>query len=246
MLLAVGLALRALLAGPAPETADDLVRRAIEARGGLEKLRAVESVRMSGTMRMGPGMELPVVLEMKRPRRTRMEFKLPGASGVQAFDGQQAWGIPPGAGQGPQPLPPEMSKDLESQADIDGPLVDYAAKGHRVELVGRETVDDRDAWRLAVTLRGGEVQQILLDAESYLPVRVESKRRLRDGEVTLESAIGDYRPVAGVLWPHSIVSGAKGRPERQSLSFEKIEVNPPLDDARFSMPARGPAEPRED
>ena len=130
-----------------------------------------------------------------------------------------------------------MAKELDNQADIDGPLVDYKAKGHQVELVGKEKVEGSDAWKLKVTLKNGDVQHIYLDADSYLEIRNESKRTIRGSETELENTIGDYKEVGGLLWPHSIQSGAKGRPEKQSFAFESIEVNPTIDDARFKMPA---------
>jgi outer membrane lipoprotein-sorting protein len=239
----VGLVAGATLVAPAPaQTVDELIAKANEARGGLEKMKAVQSVRMKGKMTMGPGLEAPITIERKRPRNARMEFTIQGMTGVQAYDGQQAWGISPMGSKQPEPMPAEMAKDLDNQADIDGPLVDYKAKGHQVELVGKEKLEGSDAWKLKVTLKSGDVQYIYLDADSHLEIRNEAKRTIRGSEVELENTIGDYKEVGGLLWPHSIQSGAKGRPEKQSFAFESIEVNPAIDDARFKMPAPKPAE----
>jgi len=237
----VGLVAGATLVAPAlAQTADEVIAKANEARGGREKMKAVQSVRMKGKMTMGPGLEAPITIEMKRPRNARMEFTIQGMTGVQAYDGQQAWGISPMGSRQPEPMPAEMAKDLDNQADIDGPLVDYKAKGHQVELVGKEKVEGSDAWKLKVTLKSGDVQYIFLDADSHLEIRNESKRTIRGSEVELENTIGDYKEVGGLLWPHSIQSGAKGRPEKQSFAFESIEVNPAIEDARFKMPAPAP------
>jgi hypothetical protein len=210
-------------------------------------MKAVQTVRMKGKMTMGPGFEAPITIEMKRPRQTRMEFTIQGMTGVQAYDGQLAWGISPMGSRKAEPLPPEMAKDLDNQADIDGALVDYQAKGHQLELVGKEKVEGKDAWKLKLTLKSGDVQYVYLDADSYLEIRNESKRTIRGSEMELETTIGNYKEVGGVLWPHRVQSGAKGRPEKQTFAFETIEVNPTLDDARFKMPAARPAEaPRQD
>jgi hypothetical protein len=244
----VGLVAGATLVAPAlAQTVDEVIAKANDARGGLEKMKAVQSVRITGKMTMGPGLEAPITIEMKRPRNARMEFTIQGMTGVQAYDGQQAWGISPMGSQKPEPLPPEMAKDLDNQADIDGPLVDYKAKGHQVELVGKEKVEGTDAWKLKVTLKTGDVQYIFLDADSNLEIRNESRRVVRGSEMEIESTIGDYKEAGGVLWPHSIQSGAKGRPEKQVLSFDTIEINPAIDDSRFKMPAPKPAEaPKQD
>jgi len=237
----VGLVAGATLVAPAfSQTVDEVIAKANEARGGLEKMKAVQSVRMKGKMTMGPGLEAPITIEMKRPKNARMEFTIQGMTGVQAYDGQQAWGISPMGSKQPEPMPAEMAKDLDNQADIDGPLVDYKAKGHQLELVGKEKVEGSDAWKIKVTLKSGDVQYIYLDADSHLGIRNEAKRTIRGSEVELENTIGDYKEVGGLLWPHSIQSGAKGRPEKQSFAFESIEVSPAIEDARFKMPAPAP------
>jgi hypothetical protein len=238
-----GLLLAATLAAPtAAQTADELVAKSLEARGGLEKLRAVRTVRMTGRMSMGPS-EVPTVVEIKRPASLRREITVEGSLAVQAYDGTTAWGIAPmGAGQA-EALPAEAAKEMRDQADLDGPLVDSAAKGVRVELVGGVKVEGRNVYELKVTRRSGGVEHAFLDARSYLPVRVEARRTVRGTEVELESTIGDYRESGGILWPYSITNAVKGRPEKQTITVEKIEVNPPIDDARFKMPAARPAEP---
>ena len=246
----LGLVASAVLTAPASaQTVDELVAELAAARGGLDKLHAVRSVRMLGHF-VGPqGAEAPVTIERKRPHSTRMELTIQGTTSVQAFDGEQAWGtLPMGDPRlapnlplrmgPPEPLPPEMAKDLENQADIEGPLVDYKAKGHQVELVGKERLDEADVWRLRVTLRSGDVIQVLLDSASHLEVGYETKRTIRGNTIEIESRLGDYKETGGVLWPRTISAGPKGRPERQTLRFDKIEVNPELDDARFKLPAR--------
>jgi hypothetical protein len=142
------------------------------------------------------------------------------------------------AGARPERLPEEMAGELVNEADIEGPLVDYKAKGHEVALVGREKLDGKDVWRLRVTLKSGDAQDVLLDAQSYLELGTERRRVVRGTEIELESRFRDYREVGGLMWPHTIEVGPKGRPEKQLVTFEKIEVDPQIDDARFRMPRR--------
>jgi len=237
-----GLLLAVLAAPAATQTVDEVIAKSLEARGGLEKLKAIQSIRMTARMSMGP-MDVPMVIEMKRPRSFRADITVQGTVAVQAYDGATAWGISPmGPGQ-PEPLPAEAAKQMTEQADMDGPLVDYAAKGHVVVLVGKEKVEGRDAYKLEITKKGGDVEYHFLDAASYLPVRVAARRTIRGTEIEGESTLGDYREAGGVLWPYSVQNGAKGRPEKQSLVVQKIEINPAIDDARFKMPSTTPAKP---
>jgi outer membrane lipoprotein-sorting protein len=234
----IGLLALALPVLPAAaQTVDEVIAKNIEARGGLEKLKSVKSIRLSGKMMMGPGMEAPMTLEIKRPKSLRMEFTFQGMTGVQAYDGQAGWAIMPFQGKkDPEPMSPEDSKDAEEEADLDGPLVDYKAKGHTVELVGKENVEGSDAFKVKVTLKTGTVRYLYIDAESFLEIKAEAKRTVRGSEMEFESTIGDYKEIGGLLIAHSIQSGAKGRPEKQNIVIEKVELNPSLDDARFKMP----------
>ena len=238
-----GLVLAAVLAAPAAaQTVDEVIAKSFEARGGLDRLKAIQSIRMTGKMTMGP-MEMPMVIEWKRPASIRFDVTVQGALAVQAYDGTTGWAISPMGTGLAERVPLEAAKQMADQADLDGPLVDYMAKGHQVELLGKEKVEGKDAFRLKVTRKGGGVEYYFIDAESWLPIRVEGKQTVRGTEIEGEGTIGDYKEVAGFLWPHTLQNGAKGRPEKQTITIEKIEVNPAIDDARFKMPVAKPAEP---
>jgi hypothetical protein len=235
-----GLALAALavLAAPAgAQTAEQVIGRYLEARGGLERIRAVRSLRFTGKMKLGD-VEAPLVVELKRPLRMRTEFEVQGRRVVRAFDGQKGWTLLPVPGlDRPRLMPEDESRDAREQADVDlSPLVDSAAKGYTIELRGRERVDGRESYRLLVRAADGSERALLLDAKSALTVRSEEKRMMEGTLQEFVTVIGDYRPVAGLVFPHVIEVGPRGAAERQRLTFERIEVNPPLDDARFAMP----------
>ena len=167
-LAGIGLWLVAALS--AAETAEELVAKNIQARGGLEKIKSVQSMRMTGTMRLGDE-RLPTTLELKRPNKSRWEFTLEGQTAVQAYDGKTAWMIMPFEGQTePQIMTDQEARDIEMQADVDGPLVDAAAKGNTIELVGKETIEGGvEAWHLRITRKNGDARDLYLDAKTYLP-----------------------------------------------------------------------------
>jgi outer membrane lipoprotein-sorting protein len=236
-----GLWLAAALA--AAETADEIVAKNIQARGGLEKIKSIQSMRMTGTMRLGDE-RLPTTLELKRPNRSRWEFTLEGQTAIQAFDGKTAWMIMPFEGQTePQIMTDQEAKDIEMQADVDGPLVDAAAKGNTIELLGKEKIDGGvEAWRLRITRKTGDSRDLYIDAKTYLQVLAVSRRTNDGRSVEIRSKIGDYRKVDGVMLPHSFEATASGVPQTQALEFQKIELNVPIDDSRFAMPKTGKTE----
>lgn len=227
----------ALATPAAAQTVDEIVAKHIEALGGIEKLRAVKTVRMTGKMTVGPGIEAPIVMELKRPNAMRLDITVQGMVGSQAYDGTKGWNLMPFAGSKvPQEMAADEVKLAQEQADIDGPLVDYKAKGSTIELQGKEKVEGSDAYKLKVTLKNGDVRTIYIDAEHYLQIKDEAKRMIRGTEVDSETIMGDYKDVGGLMLPHSIDSGQKGNPQRQKLTIEKIEINVPIDDTRFKMP----------
>jgi len=136
----------------------------------------------------------------------------------------------------PEPLPAEEAAATAEQADIEGPLVDWRAKGHTVELVGSEALPGGRAHRLKVTLKTGAVRHVWVDAATGLVVRTVSTRALRGHEVTLETTFGDYRETGGVAFARSIETGVQGRPRRLRIVVETVEVNPALEEDRFRRP----------
>jgi outer membrane lipoprotein-sorting protein len=237
-----GAAAMLFAAAAAGETAEELIQKNIVARGGVEKLRAIRTLRMTGTMTLGEEGTAPTVLEFKRPANVRWEFTVDGQTAIQAFDGKTAWVVMPFTGQTePQEMSPEDRRGLELQADIDGPLVDAEKKGYRITLVGRESVDGRDAWKLKVTSRTGDERFVYLDAKTYLQFLTVTERPIEGQTVQIQNRIGDYREVGGVRLPHSFEAAAEGLSQSQILRFDKIEVNVEIDDARFALPSRGAA-----
>lgn len=220
------------------ETLDEVLAKHYEAMGGLEKLKAVQSVRLTGKMIMGQGMEAPFVIEKSRPNNFRMEFTFQGMTGIQAYDGKSGWMVMPFSGKkDPESMPAEAVKEMEEQADFDGPLVDWKTKGHAVELIGKEDVEGTPAFKLKSTMKNGNVLTYFIDAETFLTLKEEGKRTVRGTEVESESSVGDYRQIEGLTMPFAMEMGAKGSPMRQKLVTEKVEVNPKFEGARFTMPA---------
>lgn len=233
-----GLALAALVAVPSSaQTLDEILAKNVKARGGLDKLKAVQTMRMTGTMTIGPGMEAPFVLEQKRPNMLRLDITIQGMTVSQAFDGKAGWQLNPlGGRKDPEPLPEDALRQVEEQADFDGPLVDFKAKGNAVELVGKEKVEGSDAYKLKLTLKNGDIRFIFLDADQFLEIKTEGKTKIRGTDVEGEGTVSDYKEVGGLMIPHAMESGQKGSPQKMKMTVQKVELTVPIDDARFKTP----------
>jgi len=233
----VGLALFAMPVSA--QTAEEIVAKYIKTIGGKDKIEAVKTLRRTGKFTGGGGFEAVVIQENKRPQMARQEFSMQGMTGVNAYDGKTGWKIEPWQGKkDAEPLGEEELKQIQEDADFDGPLVNYQQKGNKVEFVGAEPVEGTDAFKLKVTLKNGDVSYYFMDTDYYVPIKIESKRMVRGAEREVETSLGDYKEVAGVYLPHSVESGVKGSPNKSQITFEKIEANVALDDSRFKQPAK--------
>lgn len=219
-------------------TAEEIVARHVAARGGIDRIRAITSLRESGRLSAGPNRTALVTRELKRPARSRIRFTVQGVTSVYVSDGQRGWRLSPFEGDvEPHSLPEEAVGEAVEQADIEGPLVDWKTKGHQVELAGRESVNGRDSWKVKLTLKSGAVRYEYLDVASFARTRSDSTRLVRGRHVQLQTTFDDYTKKSGVLFPRRIDVTVVGRPQRVSIMVDKVEVNPRLSDALFEMPA---------
>jgi len=220
-------------------TVDELIAKNVEARGGLAKLRAIETLRLEGTRtRLGGGFEMPFVEIRKRPGAIRSEATMQGLTMIRAYDGKEGWAVQPFRGRkDPEKLPADAAKQLAYDADLDGPLVDYKEKGNQVEYLGTEDVDGTEAHKVQVTRPTGDVEMIYLDPDYFLEIRRLSRYRVRGAETEIETDFGGYERVNGVYFPFSIESGSRGSREKgQKINVNKAEANVTVDDANFHFP----------
>jgi outer membrane lipoprotein-sorting protein len=222
-------------------TADELIAKNIEARGGLERIQAITSIRATGIARLGGGggiIEQAYTLLQTRSGSLRRERSMQGLTTVTAFDGTAGWTVNPFRGRRePQRLAPDIVKSLAYDADLEGPLVDYRKKGHTVEYMGTEDVDGTEAHKLHLTLKDGTLLDVYLDPDYFLEIREIQRRTVRGVEGETEVDPGNYAKVNGVMMPFSIESGDRGGPKSFRIALTKIEVNVPIDDSVFKFPA---------
>jgi len=219
------------------QTAEELVNKNIEAKGGIDKIKAIKSVRITGKLNGGGGFTAATVQENQRPNLVRETFALQGMTAVSAYDGATGWQIQPfGGHKDPEFMGEDDLRDLLLDADFDGPLVDYKEKGNTVEYLGHDVVDGDDALRLKVTLKDGDIIYYYLDPDTFLEIRKEVQEFIRGSVRESVLEMGSYKPVAGVMYPYSISQGSKANPAQQTTTIEKIEVNVNINPADFAVP----------
>src|SRR2546423_6796421 len=238
--VASALAVTVVCAQDKPQlTVDELVAKNVAAKGGADALRALQSVRFTGKMLVNEGQfQLAYVQTKKRPGEVRSEATLQGMTAIQAYDGEQGWRVYPFQGRkDPEKMSADDTKSLMEDAEIDGPLVDWKAKGSSVEYLGTEDVDGTLAHKLKVVRKNGDVVFVYLDPDAFLEIRSVTQRVEQGAQVEVETDVGDYEKVAGVYLPFSVESGRKNDPDKQKIVIDKAEPNVSVDDAVFKFPA---------
>jgi len=279
--LTVSLAVAETVAPLPALTATQIVDRNVAARGGLERWRAVKTMSLTGKLGAGgnqratlqtneqvaarrksgiqaipsrPAQEvqLPFLMELERPRKMRFELEFAGQTAIQVYDGAHGWKLRPFLNRRVvEPFTEEEIKLSAAQADLDGPLVDYAAKGTRVEFAGAEKVENRDTYKIKMTMQNGQVLHVWIDAQTFLEAKIEGQPRRMDGtDHPTEVYFRDYRQVEGLQIPFvletrvlAVTKTSTGLgdvpvpPER--ISIEKVALNPKFDEALFAKPDAG-------
>jgi outer membrane lipoprotein-sorting protein len=215
----------------AQQSVDELIARNLEAKGGLAKLSAVQSMKQVSQFSMS-GMAATMTVYSKRPNRVRQEVKIGAQTVISAFDGVTTWVVNPMVGSDrPIAVTGPQADMLREQGDFDGPLVDYKTKGYTVELVGPATLGERKVNHLKLVSPSRQIVHVYLDASTNL----EAKRATEVESLKLEQELGDYRPVDGVMIPFHIRLLVNGVPQSE-MKVESVQFNVTMDDAIFRMP----------
>jgi outer membrane lipoprotein-sorting protein len=249
--------------GPAPAklSAATIVERNVAARGGLAAWQAVHTLSWSGKLDAGgnnqryfktPGtptpppvkdpnaqVQLPFVMEMKRGRQSRLEIVFNGKTAVQVYDGTHGWKRRPFLNRNDiEPYTADELKTAADAADLDGLLIDYAAKGTKIDVEGMEPVEGKQAYKLKLTLKNNHVMHDWVDAQSFLEVKIEGTPRRLDGKLhTAAVFLRDYHKVDGLQIPFLMETIVQGVQRTEKIQIEKAVVNPRLDDSRFAKPS---------
>ena len=220
------------------QTADELVNKNIAAKGGMDRILTIRSLRSSGTMQQG-SFTVQVGKESMAPKLLRQTFTIQGMTAITAYDGSTGWQLSPFQGRREAELLGEDDlRGLMEEADFYGPLVNYKEKGNTVEYLGHDTIDGDDALRLKVTLKNGDIFNYYLDPDTYLEIRIEAMQFIRGAVRETVTDLGSYKKVDGVYFTFSMEVGSRENPDnRAKVTIDKMEANVPIPLTDFQMPA---------
>ena len=244
---------------------EEIIEHNAEARGGLQAWRAVSGLSEVGRMEAvdlnslnGAGKthpagrqktaaasrdtRVPFTLHMQRPHKLYLEIQYKGVSAVQVFDGVQGWTVTPSSnGAVVHQYSPEAARTAAVQQDLDGPLIDSAAKNTKVLLEGTELVDGRKTYRLKLTLRDGQERHLWIDAETFLDAKIDGTRIVGGTAWPVETYFSAYKNVNGLQIPHILDTSIGGARTLERIIVDHVSVNPVLSEAIFAAPISAPA-----
>ncbi|MEP6615973.1 MAG: hypothetical protein ABJA57_05310 [Ginsengibacter sp.] len=221
------------------QSVDEIINKYIDARGGKDKLNAVKSVYMEGARQM-MGNEVEVKVTMVQGKLYRNDFQFGGSPGYTIVTPKDGWSLIPMRSPTPEPIAENRLKEMQGQLDIAGPLADYALKGNKVELQGKETIEGKEAYKLHITLNNGKEVTYFIDTKTNLLVQTRQMAAGMGGRGTgtqgqekeVITNFSDYQAVDGILFPHTISNPGSG-PMGGSTTFDKIELNKMIDENQY-------------
>lgn len=246
-------------------SAQQIVDRNVAARGGLKAWHAVQTMRMTGKIDVGSvrtkpplplyavtktkykippkteaqakPVQLPFVMELKRPNKMRFEMEFRGDTAVQAYDGSSGWKLRPFLGRSEiEPYTADEMKQAAQQQELDGFLIDYKAKGSKVETDGMDKVNGHEAYKLKLTLKDGQVRHVWVDATTFLDIKIDGTRRMDGKPRQVATYMSDYRTVKGVKVPFVMETSVENVKGSEKIAIQQVELNTELADTQFAKP----------
>lgn len=221
------------------QNAEDVISKHIKAIGGREKLKSINTLKVTGSIDIGGGIQIPFTNYLARPEKMKIEATFQGMTQQIAIDGNSGWQINPFMGsKDPEPMNSDEYKMMKQQADFEGHLVDYKEKGYTAEFLGQEDFEGTQVNKVSLANKDGEQTTYYLDVESNLLLKESQKMKMADNEIQTETIYGDYKEQGGIMMAYSIESKTPGQEGSQKITVSAIEINVPVDNAIFVMPAK--------
>jgi len=227
-LLLAGLITLSAVTTATAQTADEIVQKHVEAIGGADNWKKVNSTRVEGSFNV-QGNDVSITITRLQDKGLRQDISVAGMTGYVIITPTAGTSYLPFQGQSEaQPMPADVLKEGQYQLDVHGVLVDYKAKGHTVELLGKETIDGTECNKLKVTLAGGKVFTYYIDTKNNYLVRSITKQHANGQEIEQTISFSNFQKLPeGITVPMTITQ------QFGDITVSKMEINKPVDESIF-------------
>ena len=219
------------------QTAYEIISKNLAARGGIAKIKGVETQRLEGKISFGQDSAKPFIVEMKRPGKMRDEIVIKGVKIIRITNGKTGCVLNPLSGSDTaRPMNSDELNNSSGSAEIGGPLVDYKSKGNKITYAGKEKINGKDAYKLIITMKDGDVRDDFIDCNSFLEVKWVGNILSNGKKVKVETYFKNYKRVNGLMYSFILDSDTPGTSYKQQIVIKKMEINIPIDNALFAKP----------
>ncbi|MFO7620830.1 MAG: hypothetical protein R6W81_06125 [Bacteroidales bacterium] len=214
------------------QSLEEIVKKYSDANG-LDNLKNVTTIRITGKMST-MGMEMPLEMFMKNPDKIKMVYSFSGQNMVTVFDGEKGYMVNPLMGSSePVALTPEQTRQIQDNNAFKNQLVEYLSSG-KLTLEGEEAVAGKPAYKLKAMVDGTGPVYMYVDKASFYIVKSATTVNQMGNTMNVETLMSDYTNTNGVVLPKKTITIANGM-EAASVTFDKIEVNVPIEDSVFKI-----------
>ena len=222
-------------------TAEQIVNRYVQARGGLEAWHKVQTMAWAGHIDSAntAATGTPFIMELQRPNMTHFELTVQGQKAARTFDGRRGWRVHQTSSGAPevQDFTPEELGFAREAFGIDGPLMEHKANGVALALEGTGEVEGHKAYRLSLRYPSGTMHHVWIDAQTFLELRDDRDFKDALGKPgTVSIYYSQYHPFEGVQIPLVIETGLGPGRVADKMVIEKVAINPPLAAQLFAKP----------
>ena len=210
------------------QTAEEIVAKHIEAIGGTEAWKKINSLYYEGKLTV-QGAEINVTLTALNGKGVRQDLTVMGMTGYQIITPKAGWNFMPFQGQTTaEAMTADELKQSADDLDVQGKLVDYKAKGNTIESLGKDDVEGTECFKLKITTKAGNVETVFIDPKTYYIVRTIQKRIANGQESDVPTDLSNYKKLPeGIVVPFSMTLPFG------ELVISKAEVNKPVDESLF-------------
>lgn len=214
------------------QTADDIIQKHINAIGGLDNWKKVNSMKLVGSAN-GGGTEIPITLTIVKNKAMRMDMTLGGINNYQIVTTKEGWMYFPIQGQQkPEAIPEDLVKKSQDELDLESPLMDYKTKGYKVEYLGKDEVEGTECYKLKLTLKDGKEETDYIDASNFYHIRSITKATVNGKEMEQTANFSNFKKL-----PEGIVFAMTQDQGQGAMNIKEVQINKPIDESIFKPAA---------
>lgn len=210
------------------QTADEIVKKHIDAIGGVENWNKLKSLKMNCVMK-AQGADITINIQQVDKKAMRQDVSVMGMSGYSIMTKTEGWNYMPFQGQTkPEPMTADDVKNAQDDLNLQDDFLTYKELGKKLEFIGKDDVDGTECLKLKMIDKDAVETTYYIDPANYYVIKQTQKFKADGKEVEGSTLFGNYQKTPeGIVFPMSMTN------EGGETEVVKLEINPTIDDSVF-------------